>query len=78
MNNGHKVEYAYKGEMRTGYVMYMRNTSKGATKIGFVGTNSTENITAIHTKSGEDIWKTLNGNAQDKVINAIPRDVSRM
>ncbi len=78
MNNGHKVEYSYKGEMRTGYVMYMGNTSKGATKVGFVGTNSTGNITTIHTKSGKDIWKTLNGNAQDKVINAIPRDVNGM
>ena len=74
MNNGHKVEYAYKGETRTGYVMHMGNTSKGAEKIAFVGTNSNGNITTIHTKSGKDIWKTLNGNAQDKVIRAIPRD----
>jgi hypothetical protein len=78
MSNGRKVEYAYKGEMMTGYVMYMGNTSKGATKIGFVGTNSTGNVTTIHTKSGKDIWKALNRNAQDKVINTIPRDVNRM
>ena len=78
MNNGLKVEYAYKGEMRTDYVMYMGNTSKGVTKVGFVGTNSTGDITTIHTKSGKDIWKTLNVNAQDKVINAIQRDVNGM
>ncbi|WP_459623691.1 RHS repeat-associated core domain-containing protein, partial [Dickeya oryzae] len=78
MNNGHKVEYSYKGEMRTGYVQYMGNTSRGDAKVAFVGTNSSGNITTIHTKSGKDIWKTLNGDAKDKVIRAIPRDVNGM
>ncbi|BFO08056.1 hypothetical protein GGER_05660 [Serratia rubidaea] len=52
----------------------MGNTSKGATKVGFVGTNSDGYITTIHTKSGKDIWKTLNGNAKDNVINVVPRN----
>ncbi|WP_269808136.1 RHS repeat-associated core domain-containing protein, partial [Citrobacter europaeus] len=74
IKNGHKVQYLYKGEIRTGYVMYMGNTSKGATKVGFVGTNSSGNITTIHTKSGKDIWKTLNGDAKDTTIKLVPRD----
>lgn len=54
----------------------MGNTSKGATKIGFVGTNSEGHITTIHTKSGKDIWKTLNGDAKDTVLKVIPRDAN--
>ncbi|WP_287951008.1 RHS repeat-associated core domain-containing protein, partial [Snodgrassella sp.] len=76
VKNGYKVQYSYKGELRTGYVSYMGNTSKGATKIGFVGTNSEGYITTIHTKSGKDIWKTLNGDAKDTVLKVIPRDAN--
>ncbi|PIT53125.1 hypothetical protein BHC44_06600 [Snodgrassella alvi] len=76
VKNGYKVQYPYKGELRTGYVSYMGNTSKGATKIGFVGTNSEGHITTIHTKSGKDIWKTLNGDAKDTVLKVIPRDAN--
>ncbi|MDI9329663.1 RHS repeat-associated core domain-containing protein, partial [Cronobacter malonaticus] len=74
IKNGHKVQYLYKGELRTGYVMYMGNTSKGAAKVGFVGTNANGHITTIHTKSGKDIWKTLNGDAKDTTIRVVPRD----
>lgn len=71
IQNGYKVEYLYKNKITIGYVMYMGNTSKGATKVGFVGTNLEGAITTIHTKSGNDIWKMINGNAHDKVINVI-------
>ncbi|MDT3668646.1 hypothetical protein ROK90_21985 [Cronobacter dublinensis] len=72
--NVHKVQYLYKGELKTDYVMYMGNTSRGAAKVGFVGTNANGHITTIHTKSGKDIWKTLNGDAKDTTIKVVPRD----
>lgn len=40
MKHGHKVEYAYKGEMRTGFVQFMENTRSGNAKFAFVGTNA--------------------------------------
>lgn len=46
----------------------MGNTGKGQSKFAFVGTNSQGQITTLHTKSGKDFWKTLNGNSQDKTI----------
>ncbi|WP_240674382.1 RHS repeat-associated core domain-containing protein [Burkholderia stabilis] len=70
MKNGDMVQYQYKGETRTGYVQYMGNTSKGDAKFVFVGTNSAGDVTTIHTKSGKDLWKTLNGNARDKTIKS--------
>jgi len=70
MQNGQMVEYFYKaaGETRTGYVQFMGNNSRGQAKFGFVGTNNDGAITTIHVESGKDIWKTINGNAQDKTI----------
>ena len=68
MQSGTKVQYVYKGETRTGFVQLMGNTSKGQSKFAFVGTNSQGQITTLHTKSGKDFWKTLNGNARDKTI----------
>ena len=61
MNNGYKVEYAYKGETRTGYVQFMGNNSKGKAKFAFVGTNNDGFITTFHTESGKTFWKLLNG-----------------
>ncbi|EOC3062801.1 hypothetical protein ACINJI_004530 [Cronobacter dublinensis] len=60
--------------------MYMVNTSRGAAKVGFVGTNANRHITTIHTnhtnhtKSSKDIWKTLNGDAKDTTIRIVPKD----
>jgi hypothetical protein len=71
MRNGEKVEYLYKGEIRTGYVQFMGNSSKGSAKFGFVGTNADRAITTIHTESGKSFWKMLNGNPLDKTIRGI-------
>lgn len=68
MKNGTKIQYKYKGEVRTGFVQLMGNTGKGQSKFAFVGINSQDQITTLHTKSGKDFWKTLNGNSQDKTI----------
>ena len=68
MKNGTKVSYNYKGEVRTGFVQLMGTNRKGQSKFAFVGTNNEGNITTLHAKSGKDFWKTLNGNAKDKVI----------
>ena len=68
IKDGYQVQYQYKGDLRTGYVQYMGNTSKGAPKFAFVGTNADGDITTIHTKSGKDFWKTLNGVPNDKTI----------
>jgi RHS repeat-associated protein len=76
IKNGHKIQYTYKGEPRIGYIMYLGNTSKGATKMGFVGTNQSGNITTIHTKSGKDLWRAINGNSQSKTVNTHPRNES--
>ena len=61
MQNGYKVEYAYKGETRTGYVQFMGNNSKGNAKFAFVGTNNEGYITTFHTEGGKTFWKMLNG-----------------
>ncbi|MGN0654222.1 MAG: hypothetical protein ACI4KD_04830 [Oscillospiraceae bacterium] len=61
MQNGYKVEYAYKGEIRAGYVQFMGNNSKGNTRFAFVGTNNEGYITTFHTESGKSFWKMLNG-----------------
>ncbi|CCN48800.1 putative Rhs family protein fused with Integrin alpha N-terminal domain [Vibrio nigripulchritudo MADA3029] len=71
MQGGAKVKYAYKGETRTGFVQFMGTNRKGQAKFAFVGTNRQGQITTLHTKSGNDVWKTLNGNAKDKVIRPV-------
>ncbi|MGP1434210.1 MAG: hypothetical protein ACTTKP_08020 [Catonella sp.] len=71
MNNGYKVQYQYKGEIRTGYTRFMENSSKkGLSKFEFVGTNSIGEITTYHVESGKDFWKMLNGK-NIKEINPI-------
>ncbi len=69
MANGYKVSYEYKGEIRTGYVSFMGNNSKGNAKFAFVGTNNQGYITTFHTESGKTFWKMLN-NSNIPVINA--------
>jgi RHS repeat-associated protein len=71
MQNGQKLEYLYKGEARTGYVQFMGNKANGTAKFGFVGTNTDDAITTIHTESGNSFWKMLNGST-DKTINSVP------
>lgn len=61
MKSGHKVEYLYKGETRTGYVQFMSNTSRGDAKFGFIGTNADGSITTIHTQNSNSFWKLLKG-----------------
>lgn len=73
MKNGDRVEYQYKGEIRTVYVQYLGNTTKGDETFAFVGTNAAGEITTIHTKSGIDLWKTLNGDSKDKTIRPTAR-----
>jgi filamentous hemagglutinin len=74
MQNGQKIEYFYKpaGEMRTGYVQFMGNSSNGTAKFGFVGTNADGAITTIHAESGKSFWNMLNGSPTNKVINLVP------
>ena len=71
MANGIKVSYKYKDEIRTGFVQFMKTNRKGQSQFAFVGTNNRGYITTLHIKSGKDFWKTLNGNAKDKTINAV-------
>lgn len=61
MRNGIKVQYAYKGENRIGYVRFFGNKSNGTAKFDFVGTNSNGMITTYHVESGKTFWKMLNG-----------------
>ena len=61
MKNGIKVEYLYNEEIRTGYVRFMGNSSKGIAKFEFVGTNTNGDITTYHVESGKSFWKLLNG-----------------
>ncbi|WP_143498534.1 RHS repeat-associated core domain-containing protein, partial [Pseudomonas sp. Irchel s3b5] len=68
VNQGARVEYQYKGEVRFGYLQLMGNNRRGESKFAFVGTNSTQEITTLHTKSGKETWRTLNGDVRDKVV----------
>ncbi|WP_256588658.1 RHS repeat domain-containing protein, partial [Pseudomonas sp. HMWF021] len=68
VNQGTRVEYSYKGEVRSGYLLLMGNNRKGETKFAFVGTNTNDEITTLHTKSGKEFWRTINGNARDKTV----------
>ena len=61
INDGYKIKYDYRGEIRTGYIEFMGNTSKGKSKFAFVGTNNDGFITTFHTESGKDFWKMING-----------------
>ena len=61
INNGIKVKYEYRDEIRIGYVKFMGNNKNGKAKFEFVGTNNNGDITTYHTQSGKKIWKTING-----------------
>ncbi|NMG36862.1 hypothetical protein GRF61_20625 [Azoarcus sp. TTM-91] len=68
MQNGQKVEYLYKGEIRTGFVQFMGNRASGQAKFGFVGTNADGAITTIHVESGNSFWKLMSGSYLEKII----------
>ncbi|WP_373814992.1 DUF637 domain-containing protein, partial [Neisseria dentiae] len=68
MRTGTRVKYQYRGELTTGYVKFIGNNQKGEAKFAFVGTNNQGVITTIHVKTGNDFWKTINGNPSEKII----------
>ena len=71
--NGTKIEYLYKGEVRVGYVVFMENSSrKGVAKFGFVGTNAKGEVTTIHVESGNSFWKMVNGDKADRSLRSVP------
>lgn len=80
IKNGTKVQYNYKGELRTGYVKFMKNSSltnangvpiKSYAKFEFVGTNNLGEITTYHVESGKTFWKMMNNGKNIPVINPI-------
>ncbi len=71
MQNGIKIQYNYKDQLRVGYLMFMGTTAKHEAKFAFVGTNHAGFITTIHTQSGKNIWRTINKDIYDKSIRGI-------
>lgn len=80
IKNGTKVQYDYKGELRTGYVKFMKNSSltnpkgvpiKSYAKFEFVGTNNLGYITTYHVESGKTFWKMMNKGKNIPVINPV-------
>tara|TARA_B100001094_G_scaffold309089_1_gene342400 strand:- start:455 stop:823 length:369 start_codon:yes stop_codon:yes gene_type:complete len=71
IQKGHKVQYKYDSKTTTGYVQYLGNNSKGASKFAFVGMNKQGQIATFHTKSGKKFWSMVNGHSQDKVIRPV-------
>ena len=65
---GSKIQYPYRGKSTTGYVLLIATNSRGQSKFAFVGTNNEQKITTLHTKSGKDFWKAINGDPSDKTI----------
>ena len=73
MRDGIPVQYMYRDSVRTGYVKYFAQSRKGESKFAFVGTNSSGKITTYHVESAKNLFKTINGNARDKVIRPMQR-----
>ncbi|MBM7543300.1 hypothetical protein JOE23_003605 [Amphibacillus cookii] len=82
IKNGMKVQYTYNGELRTGYVKFMKNSSltngngvsiKSYAKFEFVGTNGLGEITTYHVESGKTFWKMMNDGRNIPVINPVER-----
>ncbi|WP_085694488.1 MULTISPECIES: RHS repeat-associated core domain-containing protein [unclassified Pseudomonas] len=71
VDQGTVVEYLYKGEVRSGYFQLMGNNRRGETKFAFVGSNRNNEITTLHTKSGKEFWRIINGDAGDKTVRPI-------
>ena len=72
IEDGIKVGYSYLNETRTGYLMFMGNSSKGDAKFSFVGTDCYVAITIIHTESKASFWEMLNDNKFGKTIRVKP------
>ncbi|MBS4078017.1 RHS repeat-associated core domain-containing protein [Pseudomonas rustica] len=68
VRHGTRIEYEYKDETRSGYLKLMGNNRKGEVKFAFLGTNQNNEITTLHTKSGKELWRTINGDAKDKTV----------
>ncbi|AZE69565.1 RHS repeat-associated core domain-containing protein [Pseudomonas synxantha] len=68
VSEGIPVNYLYKSKSTTGYVLLMGTNRTGQAKFAFAGTNADGNITTLHTKSGKDFWRMINGDATDKTI----------
>ncbi|NVZ70922.1 RHS repeat-associated core domain-containing protein, partial [Pseudomonas costantinii] len=68
VNEGIPVQYSYRGTPRTGYVLLLGSNRTGQAKFAFAGTNQNDQITTLHTKSGKDFWRTINGDVTDKTI----------
>jgi hypothetical protein len=71
VNQGTRVDYKYQGEIRAGYLEFIGNNRRGESKFAFVGTNSNKEITTLHTKSGKDFWRAINGDARDKTVRPV-------
>ncbi|MBN2992492.1 type IV secretion protein Rhs, partial [Pseudomonas cedrina subsp. fulgida] len=68
VEKGIPVHYSYKEAQRKGYVLLLGTNRSGQAKFAFVGTNQNNQITTLHTKSGKEFWRTINGDATDKTI----------
>jgi RHS repeat-associated protein len=68
IESGTPVRYEYRGQMRSGFFLYMGNNRKGESKFAFVGTNADQKITTLHAKSGKEFWRTINGSVKNKEV----------
>ncbi|NWE02271.1 RHS repeat-associated core domain-containing protein [Pseudomonas sp. IPO3749] len=68
VSNGTPVQYLYRDTPTTGYVLLMGTNRTGQAKFAFAGSNTNGHITTLHTKSGKDFWRTINGDPSDKTI----------
>ncbi|WP_139114958.1 RHS repeat domain-containing protein, partial [Pseudomonas sp. 28 E 9] len=68
INEGTQVQYSYRNAPTTGYVLLMGTNRTGKAKFAFAGTNTSGHITTLHTKSGKDFWRMINGDPSDKTI----------
>ncbi len=68
VSNGTPVQYLYRDTPTTGYVLLMGTNRTGQAKFAFAGSNTNGHITTLHTKSGKDFWRMINGDPSDKTI----------
>ncbi len=60
IKHGTKVNYLYKGEIRTGYAQFFGNSAKnGMAKFAFVGTNNSGFITTFHVERSKELFRLL-------------------
>ena len=68
VKEGIPVHFTYKNTPTTGYVLLLGTNRSGQAKFAFAGTNTNGDITTLHTKSGKDFWRMINGDVTDKTI----------